>query len=155
MSVVKNGTLLQIYSGSGEVSSSANWQQIATAVSYTLSITQSPRDTSSKSSGKFETVANGRLSIEGSCDGLMSDDAGMGYQELMNLVYTRATVKLLFADQLSEDDTNADISGSNASYITGSFIFTDFTQTAGSEENGTYSANFKLNQGDFLLGNLR
>ena len=141
-----NGSDMLIYSGS-----SGSWAPIAHATSHTLNITQATRDTSNKTTGKWIAKATGRLDVNGSAEGFAVHDSAWGFEKLMNLVIERQTVKLLFADKTSETDQSP-LTGSEF-YGSGSFIFTNFDITAGSEENSAYSCTFELSDGGFGLFN--
>lgn len=143
---VLNGSSMLVYSGS-----MGSWTPIATATNHTLNISMQTRDTSNKTSGKWVTRANGRLDVNGSAEGFCTHEEGFGYEQLMDLVLERSTVKLLFADVTSEDDSTP-LTGSEF-YATGSFVFTSFDQTAPLEDNATYNVTFELAEGDFGLFN--
>jgi len=145
---IYNGTLLQVWSGSGAL---GTWVQLATANSYTLTLSQATRDTSNKNSGGWESVASGRKSVELSTDSLMSDDASlMGYKELWNLADNRTTIKLVIGHVISDSGSAID---SSAFFRTGSFMITDISENAEAESNGTISCTFKLTGADFQLNN--
>lgn len=138
MSNVIRGELLLVYSGS----EAAGWTPLGDSTSWTLTLTNKVKETSTKDTGAGTSREKGRYDVQGSCEGLAVHTSGGGFQKLEKMVQNGETAFLLFGDATSTSDQTP-LTGS-VYYSSGSFIFTEFSKTAGQDENVTYSVNFSL-----------
>lgn len=134
--MILNGTDLLLYIDAGDGSKAQ-----AYATSHSVSISSEVRDTSSKESGIWGDSETGRLSWSVSCDGLFAvdEDDKNTYEVLYDALVSRTTVTLVSARR-DEDDIDTILAGEV--YYTGEAIIESLEQSAGDNENVTYSVSF-------------
>jgi predicted secreted protein len=108
--------------------------KIAEITSATLSLTHSPRDTTSNDSGSWTTRAKGRRDWEMSGNSLFRFDAGYGFHSLFALYLSGASVSLSWKTADAGDKA-----------YTGNALLTSLQASGNTDENETYSFTFQAN----------
>ena len=118
-----NGTLVKIYVGGTAVS---------TLTSNSFSFSESPRETTSKDSGGYKTIAEGLRSWSGSGEGYFSEDATLGFEDLMDLYISRTEITIMESSAVSGDVT-----------YSGAARITSLERTSPLEETVTFSISYE------------
>ena len=140
MSIIKGGDMMLFVNG----------KSIGYATSHTLSLNADTKETSTKDSGgKWQTSEVGILSWSASSENLCSNDQeGVGYEDLVELYLTRATITGVFAlegNSTDLEDGKLDEVPDNgwtpkhSNGYTGKMIITSIELNASNGENATFS----------------
>ena len=143
MAEIINGGDMLLYIQNG-----AEWFPIGHATSHTLNINMETRDTSNKTSGKWASFAEGRLSWDGSADGLVfystaSDKQDNAY-DLKNYIQNRTLLTFRFAHKtVSGGSSEAElVPDETQPYDQGQAYLTTYSETGADEDNFSYSVSF-------------
>ena len=120
---ILNGTALLLY---------VDGTAVAHSTSHTLSVSHATRDATTKDSSGWEDALNGLRSWEASGEGLVAFDAAYGYSDLFALITARSTVTIKLSTEVTGDK-----------YYEGSALLTSLEESAGTEENISFSYTFK------------
>ena len=143
MANIINGGDMLVYIQNG-----SEWFPIGHATSHTLNINMDVRDTSNKTSGKWGSSAEGRLSWDGSADGLVfyttSSDKQENAYELKKYIQERTSLMMRFAHKtVSGGSSEADlVPDETQPYDQGSAYITTYSETGADEDNFSYSISF-------------
>jgi hypothetical protein len=105
---------------------------VAHLTSNNFNVEMATRDASTKSSAGWKDVLEGQRSWGGSASGYFAEDAAYGFEDLFDLVGTRATVVLRFTTGVTGDK-----------YYEGTAYVTSIAKTDGLEESSTFEATFE------------
>ena len=102
---------------------------IGHATDAEISLTGTTRDTSSKDSGKFKTIAPGRIEWTISGTNLYAMDATEGASEIFNDVLNQTSITIKFSTEVTGDER-----------YTGDVLLTEMNlSSSGTNENATFS----------------
>ena len=121
---ILNTTLLRVYVGGTAV---------AHATDASISISQSPRDTTTKDSGGWRDLLEGLRQFSISTSALYAMDAAYGVDDLWTALSGRSEVTVKFSTEVSGDE-----------YFEGTCYVTSLEiSSSGAEDNASYSASFE------------
>lgn len=118
-----NGTLVKIF---------VDGTAVSTLTSNSFSFSESPRETTSKDSGGYKTIAEGLRSISGSGEGYFAEDASFGFEDLFDLFAARSEITIMESSAVTGDIT----------YSFGARI-TSLERTSPLEETVTFSVSYE------------
>lgn len=121
------------------------WKAVAHATTHTLEISMAERPTSNKGTGKYDTVAAGRLTVTGTLEGMYIDDDKYNLEDFMKMIDARLPVLMIFAKETTTGSGVPDTttSGGGHFYASGEFLLTNISSSFPDQQNSTYTVTFK------------
>jgi hypothetical protein len=139
---VINGDLVMVFASAS--TGTTTWKSVAHATSHTLSIKHTPRSTSNKGSGIYETRKAGRLDVTGSLAGMYIDNDKYNLEDFQLAIVARTPLLMIFGKETVQLNGTPDTttSGLTHFYSSGQFYLDDVNADFPGNENSTYSVTF-------------